>query len=203
LYILDFQKSTGKKVGTCVIDHIGALKKKNINGENQGLMDLCHQMKAFALETNTMVIMQSQAPREKAGIGDLELNKDAAYGTVFFESYVDWLLCLWQPLKRCYSKGAPTVMAFKFAKIRHKKQGKDIIQEDERYRVFFDPKTELIRETTQAEDKSFDYFNAQATNARKEDRKTDILEYTSRRDDGKVDTNQDLEGAVSAKGLPN
>ena len=157
-YIISYQRTTGRKVGTCVIDHIGALNKKTKDGENQGIIDICHQMKGFALETNTMVIMQSQAPREKAGIGDLELNKDAAYGTVFFESYVDYLLCIWQPLKRVYSEGAPTVMALKFAKIRHKKQGQDKIQEDICYRLFFDPKIEQLRELTEEEDKSFDFF---------------------------------------------
>ena len=103
-YILEYQKSTGRKVGCVVIDHIGALKKKTKDGENQGIMDICHTMKAFAQETNTMLVMQSQAPREKAGIGDIELNKDAAYGTVFFESYCDYLITMWQPLKRCYSE---------------------------------------------------------------------------------------------------
>lgn len=184
-YILEFQKTTGKKIGTCVIDHIGVLKKQNKNGENQALVDICHQMKGFAVETNTMVIMQSQAPREKAGIGDLELNKDAAYGTVFFESYVDWFLCMWQPLKRVYSEGAPTVIGFKYAKIRHKRQGVDKIQEDVCYQVFFDPKTERIRELTQEEEVSAKYFVTKATNARKQDRKTDEVIYTTIRTDEK------------------
>jgi KaiC/GvpD/RAD55 family RecA-like ATPase len=179
-YILKFQKVTGKKVGAVVIDHIGVLKKKGKNGENQDIIDLCHEMKPFALETNTMVVMQSQAPREKAGIGDIELNKDAAYGTVFFESYVDYLITIWQPLKRCYSEeGCPTVTAFKFCKIRHKKQHLDHVKEDVCYRLFFDPQTEHMRELTQDEEKSFDFFANKALNARKRDRKTDIVPYQS------------------------
>lgn len=179
-YLLKFQETTKRKIGCVVIDHIGALKKKGKDGENQALVDICHSMKAFAIQTNTMLIMQSQAPREKAGIGDLELNKDAAYGTMYFESYCDYLITVWQPLKRCYSEdGCPAITAFKFCKIRHKKIGKDDIQEDVPYRLIFDPSNEHLRELTTLEEKSFDYFNTKATNKRKADRKTDIVTYKS------------------------
>lgn len=180
-YILKFQEETGKKAGCVVIDHIGALRKNGgKNGEGQALMDICHQMKAFAIHTNALLVMQSQAPREKAGIGDLELNKDAAYGTVFFESYCDYLLAIWQPLKRCYSEeNCPTVTAFKFCKIRHKKTGLDQIHEDVCYKLMFDPKSERMRQLTELEEKSFSFFLQKATNARKQDRKTDIVIYQS------------------------
>lgn len=179
--ILEFQRTTGHKVGTVVIDHIGVLARSGKNGESQGIIDVCKAMKSFAVETNTMVIMQSQAPREKAGIGDLELNKDAAYGTVFFESYCDYLLCIWQPLKRMYVHGAPTVMAFKYAKIRHKNQAKDNILEDVCYQLLFDSNSQTLRELTQDEEKSAKFFLVRATEARKADRKTDIVHYDSRR----------------------
>lgn len=178
-YLVKFKEVTGKQVGCVVIDHIGALKKKGKDGENQDLMDICHSMKAFAIQTNTMLVMQSQAPREKAGIGDLELNKDAAYGTVYFESYCDYLITLWQPLKRCYAEGAPTTTAFKFCKIRHKKQNEDRIKEDVCYSLMFDSNTEHLRELTEVEQKSFDFFLQQATNKRKQDRKTDLVKYQS------------------------
>lgn len=179
-YLLEYQTKTGRKVGAVVIDHIGALRKKGKNGENQDLMDICHKMKAFAIETNTLLIMQSQAPREKAGAGDLELGKDAAYGSVFFESYCDYLITIWQPLKLCYgTDGCPTVTAFKFCKIRHKKQHKDKIQEDNRYLLYFDPKNEHFREMTQDEETSFVHWNNRATNLRKLDRKTEVLSYKS------------------------
>ena len=179
-YILDWQTKTGKKVGCVVIDHIGVLKKKGSNDENQDLMTICHSMKAFAVQTNTLLVMQSQSNREKAGIGDLELNKDAAYGTVFFESYCDYLITLWQPLKRCHPEdGCPTVTAFKFCKIRHKNAKKDIIKEDVCYYFFFDSDTELMRDLTQTEKTSFDYFLPKATNKRKADRKTELVNYQS------------------------
>jgi len=179
-YIQQFQKERNIKVGCVVIDHIGALKKKGSSGENQDIMDICHAMKAFAVQTNTVLVMQSQSSREKAGIGDLELNKDAAYGTVFFESYCDFLITMWQPLKRCHNEqSCPTVTAFKFCKIRHKKARKDVIQEDVPYWLYFDSETELLRDMTQDEITSFKYFNSKAINKRKADRKTEIIAYES------------------------
>lgn len=177
-YLLLFQEKTGHKVGCVVIDHIGALKKKDKNGENQDLMNICHAMKAFAVHTNTLLVMQSQAPREKAGIGDLELNKDAAYGTVYFESYCDYLITIWQPLKRCYAtEGCPTVTAFKFCKIRHKKQKLDKIQEDVPHLLYFESDKEYLRRLTEVEEKSVSFYNQQAVNKRKGDGKTDIVQY--------------------------
>lgn len=179
-YIKKFQTVTGNKVGCVVIDHIGALKKKGKDGENQDLMEICHQMKAFAVQTNTLLVMQSQSSREKAGIGDLELNKDAAYGTVYFESYCDYLMTLWQPVKRCHNEQAcPTITAFKYCKIRHKKARKDVIQEDVPYYLYFDSETEQLRNLTQDEKTSFDFFLPKATNKRKADRRTELVTYQS------------------------
>lgn len=180
-HLLDFQKRTGLKVGATVIDHIGVLDKKTDNGENDGLIGVCRKMKALAIKVNTMLIMLSQVPREKAGIGDLEIGKDAAYGTVFFESFCDYCLCLWQPLKRAYDQGAPTVMALKFAKIRHKKQNEDKIKEDIRYQFYFDSETERLREVTQDEEIAAKHYNSVCVNLRKLDRKTDVVPYQSRR----------------------
>jgi DnaB-like helicase C terminal domain len=179
-YIVKWQTTNNSKVGCIVIDHIGALKKKGANDEKQDLITICHSMKAFAVQTNTLLIMQSQTSREKAGIGDLELNKDAAYGTSTFEWYCDYLVTLWQPLKRCHKEQAcPTVTAFKFCKIRHKKARRDVIQEDVPYFFFFDSETELLRDMTQDEETSFNYFLPKATNKRKADRKTELVEYVS------------------------
>lgn len=179
-YIEKFQKDTGNKVGCVVIDHIGALKKKNSNDENQDLITICHQMKSFAVQTNTLLVMQSQTSREKAGIGDLELDKGAAYGTSTFEWYCDYLITMWQPLKRCHSEqSCPTVTAFKFCKIRHKKARQDIIQEDVPYYLYFDSETELMADMTQDQITSFNYFLPKATNKRKSDRKTELVAYQS------------------------
>lgn len=177
-YIKKFQKVKGIKVGCVVIDHIGALKQSGGNSY-ASLEAICHEMKGFAIETNTLLVMQSQAPREKAGIGDLELNKDAAYGTVYFESYCDYLITLWQPLKRCHNiQECPTITAFKFCKIRHKRAKRDILQEDVTHNLFFDSETEHLRELTEAERKAFKNFLLTANNRRKQ-AKEGIVDYQS------------------------
>lgn len=179
-YIEKFQEKTGNKIGCVVIDHIGALKKKGTDNENQDLMTICHAMKGFAVQTNTLLIMQSQTSREKAGIGDIELDKGAAYGTSTFEWYCDYLITLWQPLKRMHSiPECPTVTAFKFCKIRHKKTRKDIIQEDVPYYLYFDSNTETMRKMTELDVRGFKFYIGQATSKRKADKKTDIVEYIS------------------------
>lgn len=197
-YVLHYQKTTSKKIGCVVIDHIGILCNNNKLGQDEGVKQIAKAMKGFAIETNTFLIMQSQTSREKAGIGDLELNKDAAFGTSVFENFCDYLVTLWQPLKRVYSQGAPTILAYKFCKIRHKKQGKDVIQEDVPYMAYFDPETETIREATQDEEKSFNYFLAQATNKRKADRKTELVPYKSAPWKGKEDQINDTKNTRQA-----
>lgn len=178
-YIVQYQERTKRKVGCVVIDHIGVLNPKTKVGNYEDVKAICKRMKAFAIKTNTFLIMQSQAPREKAGWGDLELNKDAAYGTSFFENFCDFVVTIWQPLKRCHKEeGCPKVTAFKFAKIREQNP-KDVIVENELYRMYFDAETQHLRQMTQDEETSFDFFNKKCVNLRKTDRKTEVLTYTS------------------------
>ena len=176
-YIKVLEKDTGKKVGCVMIDHIGVLKKKNRNGENQGLMEVCQYLKAFAVNTNTFLIMQSQAPREKAGIGDVELDKDAAYGTGQFEWYCDYVVTTWQPLKRVYDKHPDmTVTCIKFCKIRHKNILKDNMKEDVRYALKFDPNTEKLNLMSELERSKYHFLENQAINLRKADKKSSMRE---------------------------
>lgn len=197
-HILEFQEKTGKQVGCVVIDHIGVLCNNNKLGQDEGVKQISKAMKGFAVETNTFLIMQSQTSREKAGIGDLELNKDAAFGTSVFENFCDYLVVLWQPLKRMYAEGAPTVMAYKFCKIRHKRQGVDNILEDVPYTLYFDPNTERVRELTQAESSGIPFWVGRATNKRKQDRKTDLVIYTTIRQEPNGTTNQDSSNTRTA-----
>jgi hypothetical protein len=177
-YILEFQITNNVKVGCVVLDHIGILSKNQKNGETQGLMEICQQLKAFAMSTKTFFVIQSQTNRDKAGIGDLELNKDAAFGTTAFEWYLDFMITIWMPLKRVYDKvPALTVTAFKYCKIREKNVKLDRILEDQKQLLIYDVDTEHYRLLTQEESKQIPFWNTQATNLRKADRKTDVVEY--------------------------
>lgn len=182
-YILRFKSENKCAVGCVVIDHIGALKKQGSKvGEGQDLISICHEMKGFAVETNTFLVMQSQTTKGKAGIGDIELDKDAAFGTMYFESYCDYLLTMWQPLKRIYDiPDCPKVTAFKFCKIRNKNVALDKRQEDIPYLLNFNPLTGELTERTEEEEKSTSFWVTRATNKRKEDKKTDVVSYKSTR----------------------
>lgn len=167
-----------QKVGCVVIDHIGVLDQIGQDGKpyrDKGLEKVCADMQALTQSTNTFLIMLSQTSRSKAGIGDIELDKDAAFGTVFFEAYCDYVMTTWQPLKRIY-KEAPymSVNAFKYCKIRPKTLGKDNIYEDQVYGMMFDPTSSNLRQMTSEEEKSYEYWIKQAVNRRNSDKKKDI-----------------------------
>lgn len=178
-YIVALKEKLGTEVGCVCIDHVGVLKKQSKNGENQGLMDVFHNMKAFANRLNCFLIMQSQTSREKAGIGDVEIGKDGAYGSTVFEWYCDYVVTTWQPLKRIY-KQAPhmTCSAFVMPKIRHKKVGQDRMGEEDVYVLMFDPATERLREMNQDEETSYDYFSNVASTLRNKDRKKEPKKIT-------------------------
>ena len=179
-YILDFQKRKGVKIACVVLDHIGILRMVTKNGENQGLMDVCRELKGFARSTNTLFIVQSQSTREKAGDGDIELFKGAAYGTQHFESYMDFLFVAWSPLKRCYDDpSCPTVTAYKAVKIRFKSPGKDKIIEDQPYRLFYNVETETLQDMTQEQELAFDFFAKKCLDLRNKDKKRDLVSYKS------------------------
>lgn len=190
-YIISLEKRLNAKVGCVVIDHIGVLKKVNKDGENQGLIDICHNMKAFAKRTNTFLVMQSQTSRPKGGIGDVELDKDAAYGTSMFENYCDFVVTTWQPLKRVYDI-APhmTCSAFKYCKIRHKNVRKDNIKEDVVHALMFNPETELLTEMTQSDEIAFNHFSSMANTLRNKDRKREPTKLTKINWVGKSDNTE-------------
>lgn len=177
--IFRIEKDSGQKVGCVVIDHIGVIKPVDKQGKNIDLLQVCADMGALAQTTNTFVIMLSQTSRAKAGIGDIELDKDAAFGTVMFESYCDYVMTIWQPLKRVY-KLAPhmTINSFKYCKIRPKTVGKDLIYEDQVYAMILDPETRCLRDLNEAEYEAYDYFNKQAIALRNQDKKRNMATLT-------------------------
>lgn len=172
-YIIGLEKQTGKKVGCVIIDHIGILKQKGgKNGEMDGLIGVCKQLKSFALSTNTFTLIQSQTSRAKNNGGDVELDMDAAFGTSNFEFFADFIMTTWQPLKRIiHDCPDMTVLAWKMAKIRHKKILTDQLKENVVYGMMFDPASEMLREMTTDEYKKYEYLSKTATVIRNKDRK--------------------------------
>jgi len=170
--ILLLEKTIGKKVGCVVIDHIGCLSYEEGKTEYEKLMNACRLMKSFALETKSFLIMQSQSSREKAGpYGDVEIDKDAAYGTTKFENYCDYILTTWQPLSRVQHLSGILVNAFKYCKIRELDTVKDKIKMNQVYAMAFDKETETLRKIRKDELSPISYWNNQAASERSRDRK--------------------------------
>jgi len=170
--ILLLEKTIGKKVGCVVIDHIGCLSYEEGKTEYDKLMNACRLMKSFALETKSFLIMQSQSSREKAGpYGDVEIDKDAAYGTTKFENYCDYILTTWQPLSRVQHLSGILVNAFKYCKIRELDTVKDKIKMNQVYAMAFDKETETLRKIRKDELSPISYWNNQAASERSRDRK--------------------------------
>lgn len=176
-YVTELQEA-GVAVGCVMIDHIGLLRQGHHDGEREGLIEICTKMKSFAVNRNIMLIMQSQTSREKAKAGDVELDKDAAYGTTSFEWFVDWLVTIWQPLKRLHKEPkCPTVTCVKYCKIRHKHPNDNIV-EDVRYAFKFDTATGLLRRLNALEKESYDTWAQRATAERNLDKSKDIAAVT-------------------------
>lgn len=177
-YVKHLEKKTGKKVGCVVVDHIAIVKYEGKNKEMKDkLSGLCEQSKQFAVSTNTFLIVQSQTSRSKAGVGDIELDKDAAYGTGYFEFYADYIMTTWQPLKRLY--GEPNygehglyVNCWKYAKLRHKKVNLDKTQEDQVYAFRLNLDNDRFETLNEDQHGSFDFLAKKAGTLRNRDKKT-------------------------------
>lgn len=136
-YAKDIELSTGKNIGSIVIDHVGLvnpvinLKRKptfGAEGDIDGghginrvltLPSLCKAMKPLAKQLNTFLILLTQTTKSK-GAGDTPLDKDAAFGTASYEWNMDYILTMWQPLMRIYKETDIRVLAWQYAKIRNK-----------------------------------------------------------------------------------
>ena len=174
--ILNLEKTTGKKVGCIVIDHIGCLDKEPGRTDIERLMNVCRSMKSFALETKTFLIMQSQSSRAKAGWGDIEIDMDAAFGTTKFENYCDYVMTTWQPLRRVQHDAKTYVTAFKYCKIRELNAEADKIKLNQVYGMIFDKESESLRKIAKDELPAISYWSKQADQERKKDKKAEASE---------------------------
>ena len=171
--IFRLEKTTGKKVGCIVVDHIGCLDKESGRTDIERLMNACRSMKSFALETKTFLIMQSQSSRVKAGWGDVEIDMDAAFGTTKFENYCDYIVTTWQPLRRVQHDSKIYVNAFKYCKIRELDADNDRIKLNQVYGMKFDKATESLHKILTDELPAIAYWSKQADQERKKDKQKD------------------------------
>lgn len=175
----ELEELTGQKVGAIAVDHIGILKqtRSSKTDEREGLIGVAKQMKPLAARTDSFVIIQSQTSRSNGATGDVELDVSSAFGISAFEWYCDFILTIWQPLRKAYGRMDQDkklcVTAFKMAKTRDKNVLEDDLQTDTPYGLAYSPETEIFREMTSDEEKAYEFWNRQATTLRNQDKKKD------------------------------
>jgi hypothetical protein len=192
----DIAKSTGKKVAAIAIDHVGIISKtidttkspdfglKDVESLGFGKLktlgdrEITKNLKALARQLDCFMIVQSQTTKEKAGEGDVPLGTNAAYGVAQFEWDMDYVMTIWQPLKRVEFKTDLRVTAFQYCKIR-KKGKKDKISVMEPRVLSFDVDTKVLKEMTPDEFEDFKNLNKEASILRKQNEKKEFTEYSN------------------------
>jgi hypothetical protein len=131
------EKRTGKKIAAVALDHLGALERDidvsqkpnfGIMGEDLGFGTVRNipfdilpgKLKELAKTLNCFFILQSQTTKERSKNGDVELGLDAAFGSAKFEWFMDYVVTLWQPLRRVEHETDLRVLGWQYAKIREK-----------------------------------------------------------------------------------
>lgn len=210
-YVKDISKATGKRVKAIAIDHIALINKsidikrkpdfglKNRDdlgfGTNRTLSDreLTKFIKSMAKELDCFTIVQSQTTKEKAAEGDVALGLGAAFGVAQFEWDMDYVVTIWQPLKRVRAKTELSVTAYQYCKNRYVHK-KDKIKAFDPRVIFIDLDTGKFRGLSNEEFEEFVIMNRDAVILRKMAEKKEGSNYTNSAD---VDT---LKGLMSKRG---
>lgn len=202
-YVKDISKVSGRKVKAIAIDHVGIINKSiDIKrkpdfglakrddlgfGNNRTLSDreLTKFIKSMAKELDVFTIVQSQTTKEKASEGDVALGIGAAYGVAQFEWDMDYVITIWQPLRRVRNKTDLTVTAFQYAKNRYVHK-KDKLRVNEHCALYIDLDTGRFRSMNPEEFEEFMLLNKEANMLRKLAEKKESAGYRNLADMDKV-----------------
>jgi len=183
-FIKDISKVTGKKVKAIAIDHVGLINKSiDIKrkpdfglvkrddlgfGSNRTISDreLTKFVKSMAKELDVFIVLQSQTTKGKADEGDVALGLGAAYGIAQFEWDMDYIMTIWQPLKRVRNKTELTITAYQYCKNRYVKPGDRVKVYDPRV-LYVDLNTGRFRNLRREEFDEFVEMNKEASAIRK------------------------------------
>jgi hypothetical protein len=134
-------------------------------------------LRDMAKELDIFIILQSQTSKEKSGLGDLPLNRTAAFGTSKVEWYSNYIITLWKPLLRVQDKTDLRLMGWKYAKIREQKQTDDI-EENTQYLLKYDQTTgDYFPITNNAEKEEIEILLEDCNRARKKESKKEFNDY--------------------------
>ena len=188
----DIMKVSGRKIGAICIDHIAVINPTiNIRKEPSfgmvGEMDgafgdlrcvsprkMPQLLKELAKQLDCFLIIQSQTTKAQGLHGDTPLGVSAAYGASQFEHFCDYVMTLYQPIRRVYWKTALRVMGWRYCKIRHMAKNDTVKTYDDRG-LIVDVDTGNLREFTEAEERELEQLLIECDEMRKkEEKKTSV-----------------------------
>jgi len=193
-FVQDTCKREGKAVGGVIIDHFMALSDKiditkepnfdvstDMNsgrGKNKTIhvKEMCRLMKVVAESLNCFLIIQNQSTIERAGQGDTPMGINAPYGAAQFSWFSDYMITIWQPLKRVQHETALTCSGWQYNKIREIGQN-DATKVFTRHHLYFDLVNGEFRPLSEIEEDEFNKMVEKANALRKSDDKKETTQY--------------------------
>lgn len=200
--VQELERQTGKKVRSMGLDHFGLIAKHidtrkkytfGILSEDQGgwgevrtlsANRMATELKSVAKILDVFLLVLTQTTKEK-GVGDLPIGKDGAYGISQYENIMDYIITIWQPLMRVHKDTPHRFLAYQYAKIRHKNKH-DKIHELEPKLLTYQGDTGDLTCPTEDEYAAFKQWLPKATEARQNEQKKTINEYSRTIDFNKV-----------------
>ena len=133
-------------------------------------------MKVVAERLNCFLIVQNQSTIERAGHGDQPMGINAAYGSADFAWFSDYIITVWQPLKRVQSETPITASGWQYSKIREVGLN-DLTRTYTRHGLYYDLATGDFRKFTEIEMEEFQKFCERADVLRNADEKKKGIKY--------------------------
>lgn len=167
-YVEDTCAALDKKPGCIIIDHFKALSNKidtkiqpNFDVsfdmhsglgsiKNISINEMCRLINAVAKRLDAFLIVQNQSTKGRAGDGDLPMGIDAAHGAADFEWFCDYIITVWQPLKKVQDITTLTTTAWQYCKIRETGENDNVFVYTP-YVLKFEKATGDLRKLTEAE----------------------------------------------------
>ena len=193
-YVEDTCRREGKKPGVVVIDHFMALSDKldmtkepkfdvstDLNSgrgriQTVSMKEMCRLMKVVAEYLNCFLIVQNQSTIERAGHGDTPMGITAAYGAAHFAWFSDYIITVWQPLKRVQQETFLTTSGWQYSKIREVGLN-DLTRVYTRHHLNYDLATGDFRILNELEEDEFNKMVERANALRKADDKKETTQY--------------------------
>lgn len=193
-FVQDTCKQENRKVGAIIVDHFMALADKidttkepnfdvstDINSgrgkvKTISVKEMCRLMKVIAEHLNCFLIIQNQSTIERAGHGDTPMGINAAYGAAQFAWFCDYIITVWQPLKRVQDECMIAATGWQYSKIREVGLN-DLTRVYTRHNLYYDLATGDFRPLSQMEEDEFNKMNEKANMLRKSDDKKEATNY--------------------------